>query len=301
MQINLAKGYQKKLITESKNRNNLNWKQLSSFLGYSTGYLKNELRNEKTLLSEKSYFQLCKLAGENFDEHIIKKLEENWGRKKGGRKAGQKKKMPKMLAENTSAELAELIGIILGDGNIWSKKGYYYVRITGHLVDDRDYLLNFVKPLIFKVFNCKMYVLEYPKNNQLVLSKASKDLVYTLLHFGLIAGNKKENNVKIPAWVFQSEDYLKACIRGLIDTDGSVVPITNRNYSYIWFRSAIPALRKSFSKAMKVLNIKTSIWSRRKENAMQIYIGGKKEILKYYERIGFSNPKHVERFYAPIV
>jgi len=80
-----------------------------------------------------------------------------------------------------------------------------------------------------------------------------------------------------------------------------VCPITGRNYSYIWFKSAIPALRKSFSKAMKKLEIKTSKWSGKKESAKQTFIGGKGDIIKYHREVGFSNPKHIKRFNAPVV
>ena len=80
--------------------------------------------------------------------------------------------------------------------------------------------------------------------------------MYTLNNFGIKPGNKKQNNVGIPNWIFDSKKYLRACIRGLIDTDGGVCAITGRNYSYIWFNSDIPNLRKTFSEAMQLLEIK---------------------------------------------
>lgn len=93
-------------------------------------------------------------------------------------------------------------------------------------------------------------------------------------------------------------------IRGLIDTDGTVIPITGRNYSYIWFSCSISNLRISFDKAMKLLGYKTSKWNncnKETERAPETYIGAKKLIQKYYKEIGFSNPKHRTRFKAPVV
>jgi hypothetical protein len=39
---------------------------------------------------------------------------------------------------------------------------------------------------------------------------------------GLPCGNKIRNRASIPSWIFENEKYLKACIRVLIDTDGSI-------------------------------------------------------------------------------
>ena len=112
-------------------------------------------------------------------------------------------------------------------------------------------------------------------------------------------GNKLENNVKIPDWVFDDSNLLKACIRGLIDTDGSISPITGRNYSYIWFISQIPALQESFSKAMAILGFNTSKWNRRINHGSQIFIGSKFMIEKYFNDINFNNPYHKHRFMLP--
>ena len=112
-----------------------------------------------------------------------------------------------------------------------------------------------------------------------------------------LSRNKKKNNISIPKWIFKDKKYIKACIRGLIDTDGCVVPITGRNYTYIWFKSIIPNLRNSFSKAMNILGYKIAKWSGKE--TPQTYIGKKDLIRKYYKEIGFHNPYHIRRFMMP--
>lgn len=107
--------------------------------------------------------------------------------------------------------------------------------------------------------------------------------------------------MKIPSWIFKRKNYLKACIRGLIDTDGSVCPITGRNYSYIWFSSDISNLRRGFDKAVKILNIHTSKWNFLDGHAPEVYIGGKASIERFFKDVGFSNPKHLRKFHAPVV
>jgi len=42
--------------------------------------------------------------------------------------------------------------------------------------------------------------------------------------YGLKHGNKKSSNVRIPELVFSDNNYLRACVRGIFDTDGTVFP-----------------------------------------------------------------------------
>jgi len=62
-------------------------------------------------------------------------------------------------------------------------------------------------------------LLRIAKGKGMVVTKGSKNIVFTLDHFGIPAGNKKENNVSIPFWILNSKEYTTACVRGLIDKD----------------------------------------------------------------------------------
>jgi len=299
MRIILKKGFQKNLVSLAKK--GLTWRGLAKKLELSEGYIRNELLKEKTTLAEETYKKLCEIAKKDYKNLVIKRLDENWGKSKGGKNSGSFRE-PRILVKKTSKELAELVGIILGDGNIWCKNGgYYYTRIGGDLVKDREYLINYVKPLFEKLFKKQMHILEQKK--ELSLSIGNKDIVHTLKHFGLKEGSKIKNNVKIPPWIFYSKEYIESCIRGLIDTDGSVCSITGRNYPYIWFSCNVPNLRNSFDRAMKMLGIKTSRWNIRKDRTPDIYIGSKEMINKYIKTISFKNSRHLTKIrkYAPVV
>lgn len=291
MRVRLKPNYQNKLILKAKTNNNLTWKELSSRLNLCEGYLKNELRNEKTTLSEKIYFQLTKLAKVNFDKQIIKKLDDNWGRLKGSLTFEK----PKLLINKPSKKLAELIGIILGDGNIWTKKGFHYIRICGDCEKDKEYLSNYAKPLFENLFKTKMQIYCQKDKNVMYISKGSRDVVFTLNKFGLKSGNKKQNNQGIPKWIFKDKEYLKACIRGLIDTDGCLCPITGRDYNYIWFSCGIKKLREDFQKAMGLLGFKISKWNIREGRTPDTYIGKKELIKKYIQTISFKNQRHLHK------
>ena len=86
MRIVLKKGKQKELIEFAKN--NLTWNELGKRLNLNSVYLRNELRNEKRYLSEKTYFKLLEIVGKNYNSFIMKRLDNNWGRAKGGKMSG---------------------------------------------------------------------------------------------------------------------------------------------------------------------------------------------------------------------
>src|SRR3989344_524121 len=141
--------------------------------------------------------------------------------------------------------LAEFIGIMLGDGNLYcNNKGQYVIRITGDLNKDKKYHEDFISNLFYGLFNKEMRVQIYP--DRIVLCCYSKHIFDQLISFGLKHGNKLENNVYIPDWIFDDDRYVMAFFKGLIDTDGSVFPkSTNKEFFQIEISCAIPNLRES--------------------------------------------------------
>ena len=196
--------------------------------------------------------------------------------------------------------LAEFIGIMLGDGNLYcNNKGQYVIRITGDLNKDKKYHEDFISNLFYGLFNKEMRVQIYPDRR--VLCCYSKHIFDQLISFGLKHGNKLENNVGISDWIFDDDKYVMACLRGLIDTDGSVFPkSTNKEFFQIEISCAIPNLRESISQAFQKLDIKSSNWSEG-SNTPNCGIYKKEEIFKYCRLIGFNNPTKGNKFKASVV
>lgn len=308
--IVFIKGKQKQLIESAKLKFN-NWDDMSKYLDYNPIYLSIELRNEKRTLSEETYNKLCKLTNKNFDNFIVKKIDSNWGQVIGGKSVRNRKnlfqdKKPKLLCKK-SEKLAEIIGIILGDGSIHSipDRGIYQVRITGNSYSKEEifYLSNYVKNLFVEVFHIFVSVKIFKNGNYLY--KQSKDLVYTLNFFGLPSGNKKKNNVKIPNWIFNNKNYLIACLRGLFDTDGYVYPKSkSHKYATISISSAIPNLRKSITKALEKLDIDFTDWRKKRKGAHEAHLRTRNDNFKFVRIVSFRNPKHIKKwklFSAPLV
>lgn len=205
------------------------------------------------------------------------------------------------LIDGPSEKLAEFVGIMLGDGNLYcnDKKGQYVIRITGDLNKDKEYYETFVIPLFYELFQKEIRMGTYPDRR--LLYCYSKSVFDNLVKFGLVPGNKLINNVRIPDWIFTNKRYIRACLRGLFDTDGSVFPkSTNKTFFQIEISSAIPNLRDSISESFEVLNIKPSKWSKG-SNTPNCGIYKKEEIFKYCKSIGFSNPSKGNKLNALVV
>jgi intein/homing endonuclease len=292
MRIRLQKGKQKELILTAKR--NLTWKKLGEITNIPHKYLCNDLKNGRIYLPEIIYKKLCKVSQKNFDQFIIQKLHDNWGKSKGGiNSKGSTIQLPKI---NFNEKLAELAGAILGDGNItWYKKGkkvgVYQIRIAGDLEKDKDYHTVYLRKLCKETLN--LNARELKRENERFLDIYSKELVKLFISMGLKPGNKIKNQITIPEWIFQKTSYLKACIRGLIDTDGSIFRMSKRDHKLlrINFTNHNITLLKDTRKAFISLGFNPS----KIINNRQFLLSRQSEIKKYLKEIGFSNKKHINR------
>ena len=288
MRIRLTEGKQKELITHIKQTLRLNWKDLASYLDTSYQALR-EWKLERCLLPEDAFNKLL-TTNPSYSKFIKERLPDNWGRVKGGKVSpGRKLFVPK---PKVSTELAEFIGIMLGDGSIFVNEnlGIYQIRIASNPKDEKAYAA-FVAKLVNKIFDLEPRVYHLGKGLYVCLD--SKYIATWLKEYGLCWGNKIINKARIPNWIKENKEFLAACLRGLIDTDGSVFRLARKypNTVRIGFTSYIPSLQRDFIDSLNRLGIKSSkvICNR------NIFITSKKDVALFLERVGFNNPKNVER------
>lgn len=305
MRIILKKGKQKKLILLAKKK--LTWKQLAEILKISYTYLSGDLKNEKVLISEEVYKKLCDISKINFDEFIVKRLADNWGKSKGGLNSlGSTKQLPKIEFNEC---LAEFVGAVLGDGHVHSTKkdfkdrkvGVYHVRIAGDLNLDKEYH-HYLGELGERLFDLKFKITLIKKGNERFLNFYSKELVNFFISMGINPGNKIVNQSTIPKWIYRNKNFLKACLRGLIDTDGCIHRMSKKdpNLLRINFKNNNLQLLKDTLNGFILLGFHPS-----KIICNNVfYISRQNEIEKYLKEIGFSNKKHKDRvksFQSPVV
>lgn len=191
-----------------------------------------------------------------------------------------------------SQDLAEFVGIVLGDGGINQRQ----VVITLHHKDDKEYS-KFVVALTKKLFRVPVGTC-YRKEGSVVnyIVSRSELVRFCVTKLGLKQGNKVKQQVDIPDWVKQNKLYSIACVRGLVDTDGCIFThkykVKAKVYSY-----------KKFSFTSYSTPLRHSVFNILKENKLNPRLARKRDVRldsiedmqKYFEIFGSHNPKHWEK------
>jgi len=184
--------------------------------------------------------------------------------------------------------LAEFVGIMLGDGGISS----YQATIT--LNKNELTYAKFIIKLIKSLFKSNAKI--YPRKdcNAMDLVVHRKKIVNFLLEIGLVKGGKIEHGADIPKWIMDDIKLQKACIRGLIDTDGSVFV-----HRYISSGKIYKYKKIEFSSSSKPLLISTyNILSnlgfrvRMCKSGVAIRIESQKDVALYLKIIGTNNDRY---------
>lgn len=190
-----------------------------------------------------------------------------------------------------SSSLAELIGIIMGDG------GLSTYQLTISLNRDTDRLFaSFVIARLRELFSVRPQVSNPKDSNVLRITVSRKALVDHLHTLGLPVGHKIRHQLDIPDWIKRNQVYARACVRGLVDTDGCVVihryHSKNRFYSYkkLTFTSASRRLLESVALVLETNSMHPRIAGK------SVWLDSAADLSRYFKVIGSSNPKHLKRY-----
>lgn len=193
-----------------------------------------------------------------------------------------------------SDELAEFLGIMMGDGGI---NNLWQANITLNSEKDAKYA-GYVTKLCKKLFGILPAVRKRKTTKALVISLASTSVVDFLVSQGLPRGNKIKNGIRIPNWILRKKSYQKFCLRGLIDTDGCVYTHSHRICGKIYkniglsFSSLSPELILYVITTLEKFGIKAYITRR----GTEVCIYQEDFIAKYLKIIGTSN-RRIESVY----
>ncbi|MBL7100451.1 MAG: hypothetical protein ISS23_00685 [Nanoarchaeota archaeon] len=215
------------------------------------------------------------------------------------------KKRGLILSESYSPQLAELIGIIFGDGHL-SKAPKYTIEICGHSIDDYEYHTIYLRILIQKLFGIKTKI-AIRKNANCMLSQIfSKRVINFLEDCGLKTGRKKE--LPIPDWIRKEDINMRSFLRGFVDTDGSLA--LKKRYRSIAYYPVVGLVSKSETLVRHMADWLRkkgfSLWAgydkqidKRSGNVQEvyrIYLNGHKQLIRWVNFIGFDNQKHIQKY-----
>ncbi len=190
-----------------------------------------------------------------------------------------------------SVELAEFLGIVLGDGGLTDGQ----CEISLHITDDAEYAEH-VKSLADALFNCNASICPYPKHNVIKVVISGVKFIEILEGFGLRRGHKIRHQVDIPDWIKSNPDYLRACMRGLYDTDGTAFThrhiVSGHPYVHfgVGFCSASKPLLKSYAAGLEMMGVTPHF------SGINIFTYGKTATQQFFSIFKPSNPKYERRF-----
>lgn len=151
---------------------------------------------------------------------------------------------------------AYVIGVAIGDGNLSNPTGRATrLRITCD-VKYPNLIKRIVKSLKDLLPMNKVNTIK-KQSNCLDIYVHSKHLE-NLLGWKAKNGSKFVQNVSVPEWIKQNDEYKIRCLKGLIETDGSIY--LDRGYKMVMFVTIIPDLAKAAQEIITSLGFKPKLY-----------------------------------------
>lgn len=189
-----------------------------------------------------------------------------------------------------SKELAEFIGILLGDGHLGNQQW----SITINSIADKEYL-PFITWLTNYLFSFSPTVTRRKNCNAFVIYGGGKNNISYFQQLGLLVGNKVKQQVGIPQWIQENLVFRKACLRGLMDTDGGIFihkyKVNNKKYSYVklcFVNRSIPILN-FVDETLRMIELHPKLWL--KQESKRVWLYDHEEVKQYLNIVGTHNPR----------
>jgi hypothetical protein len=263
---------QTKLLKEIKENSKLTWKKLAEKIRVNQRMLffyyreKNRMPLNK-LKNLKKYLKSNNTALENLKIIKMNNFKE------------KKVNLPKF-----SEELAELLGILAGDGNIDPKNNR--VCVTCDSKTDHYYVTKHVRKLFKRLFNIQTTINN--RNGGIRCQIYSKKLANYLELKGITKGNRK-NKTNIPKKVLKNKKYIIPFLRGLFDTDGSVYE-KRTNYVVVEYTSCYPKFLEQIQKELIKLGFKATL------SGKSVRVCRQTEVDSFFKLIMPNNSKHLIKY-----
>jgi intein/homing endonuclease len=178
---------------------------------------------------------------------------------------------------------------MMGDGGI---NNPWQANITLNSNADFHYI-SYVKALGKKLFGVTPAIRKRKIQKAVDISFASTSMVDFLVSQGLYRGNKIDAGLRIPDWILADGSYRKACVRGLMDTDGCLYvhrhTVANKFYRNIGlcFSSFSPPLMAQVGVIFEEFSIIPHIT----KDGRKLYLYSRKAVARYMAVFGSSNER----------
>lgn len=179
--------------------------------------------------------------------------------------------------------LAYIVGVALGDGNLSNPNGRAVrLRITC----DTQYLL------LASEIQDNLKIL-FPKNKISTVWVPGKTTYFNIsvysnrllgwMPWQVGKGTKLQQQAHIPTWILKNQEYSKECLRGLLQTDGSIY--RDRGYIMVNFTNCVLPLIEDVYSIISKIGYQPRISKTKPSNSKNI---------KYVVRIAKDSKKFIE-------
>lgn len=135
-------------------------------------------------------------------------------------------------------DLAELIGVALGDGHVCIYPRTEELRIISN--SNNPGFIQRYADIIEKVFHKKAYIVPSKQSNSTKVGIYEKHISKRI---GIPSGARGKLNIKVPQWILKNNDFIVRYLRGLYEAEGCLsihepthtykFTFTNRNESML--------------------------------------------------------------------
>jgi DNA-binding transcriptional regulator WhiA len=183
----------------------------------------------------------------------------------------------KYPALKKNGDLAELIGVVLGDGHI-----EFFPRTESLTIACNAKNKGFIeryKKLMKEFFDKNPYEGRVAKNKNCVRLRVYQKNISKRLRLPL--GSRKDINFKTPRWILKNKEHLKRYLRGLYEAEGSFC-VHKPTYTYKFlFGNRNESLLNNVYGALKILGFHPH------KSRYQIQVSKKKEVYRIKDLIKF--------------
>lgn len=178
-------------------------------------------------------------------------------------------------------DLAELVGVVLGDGHICSYPRTEELRIISNS-NNSGFVTRYAK-IMEKVFNKKPYVRNSNQNNSTRIGLYEKHISDRM---EIPTGARKYLKIKVPIWILKNRKYIVRYLRGLYEAEGSFC-IHKPTYTYKFlFANTNESMLNNVYYLMKKIGFHPH------KSTSQIQISKKKEVFGAVKVLEFRKYKY---------
>ena len=184
---------------------------------------------------------------------------------------------------------SEILGILFGDGSMSKYRNSVHIAISGHKYEDREYLVDRVRPMFAGLFGILLNVRYVKNENSMMIYASNSAIAMTLNEWGMPYGRKKLSRL-VPTVRLDETCF----VRGIFDTDGCVYRKYGE-YMQVQFKSASPSLMRYLKRCLLRLGFHPTAITP-DDTKFRFFLSRQAEVTRFFRTIEPRNSKHIKRF-----